>query len=125
MTLISITAPDSGPVAYREVEQIIPDGQVPFGGFATVIGDSHNPDEFTPEHPFTAPPKVLYMLGITDYGLQLARALLQDVKDYAKWTFFDPQKKKFVRTAPALNESSTSRMYMDGSFSSGDVFYST
>ena len=125
MTLISITAPDVGPVAHREVEQIVPDGQVPFGGFATVMGESYNPKDNDSNNPITAPPKVLYMFGITNSGLQLARALLQDVRDYTKWTFFDPLQKKFVGTAPTPNENSTNRTYLDGSFSSGNIFYST
>ena len=125
MTLISITAPDAGPVAHREVEQIVPDGQVPFGGFATVIGDSHDPGEIISRGSVNHPPKVFYMFGVTNNGLQLARALVQDVTNFTKWTFFDRQQKKFVDAAPALNKTTTTSTYLDGSFSSGNIFYST
>ena len=124
MTLLSITAPKNGPVARRAVDQIIPNGQVPFGGFATLMGISQDPKDLSSTNSNSTPPNVLYIFGIAEHGIQLARVLLQNVASFTKWTFFDPQKKTFVSTAPAINEADASKIYLEGSFSSGNIFYS-
>ena len=38
MTLITITAPDSGPIATRQGDLIIPGTEVAFGGFSPLLG---------------------------------------------------------------------------------------
>lgn len=120
MTLISITASESGPVAARQGDLIIPGTQVAFGGFAALLG-----------HPSTdAPGKKdsnecdLYLLGMTNAGLQLARVNINDLTTYSKYTFFQPHNLSFTATPPDPNLTNYEYIYVAGTFSSGGVFYS-
>ena len=119
MTLVTIKAPSTGPVATRQGDLTIPGTEVPFGGFATLLGftssqaagnDSHSRD--------------VYLVGITNDGLQIARVALDDVTVYAKYSFFDPQSLEFTNLSPDLNITDYRKIYLPGSFSSGTIFYS-
>lgn len=120
MTLVSITAPKSGPVAARQGDLIVPGTQVAFGGFATLLGypstdatgkmDSNECD--------------LYLLGMTNAGLQLARVNINDLTTYSKYKFFQPETLSFTGTPPDSNVTDHKRIYLAGTFSSGGVFYS-
>lgn len=118
MTLITITAPKSGPVATRQGDLIIPGQEVPFGGFSTLIGFTST------EQDADAEDRDIYMLGMADNGLQLARVGINDIRDWGKYVFYDPEKQKFSNKAPKRDASDPKTIYLPGTFSSGSVFYS-
>lgn len=120
MTLVSITAPESGPIAVRQGDLIIPGTQVAFGGFAALLG-----------YPSIAAPDEtdsnecdLYLFGMTNSGLQLARVNINDLTTYSKYTFFQPHNLNFTETPPDPNLTNHEQIYLAGTFSSGGVFYS-
>ena len=120
MTLITITAPNSGPVAVRQGDLIIPGTEVAYGGFSSILGytsmdtatgkDSANRD--------------VYLLGMTASGLQLARVGMNDLTDFSKYTFWSPQGQSFSNMPPKPSLQDAANIYLPGTFSSGSVFYS-
>ena len=118
MTLVTITAPSSGPVATRRGNLIIPGTEVAFGGFAALLG-------FTSVEPDVNPSgRDVYLVGIAEGGLQVARASLNDILIYSKYSFFDPKNLTFTGVSPALDVTNNENIYLPGSFSSGSIFYS-
>ena len=120
MTLISIDAPISGPIATRQGDLIISGTQVPFGGFSTLLGSistntTSDSDSGTRD---------VYMFGITSSGLQLARVGINDVTTYDKYTYWDPESLSFSNEAPSPDITDFRQIYLGGSFSSGSIFYS-
>ena len=119
MTLITITAPSSGPVATRQGDLTVPGTHIAFGGFATLLG-----------FPSTADPtsdnstRDIYLLGAANNGLQMARVSLDNAKDYSQYSFFDQQNLAFTSSAPDPNVTDIWQIYLPGSFSYGGVFYS-
>ena len=120
MTLISITAPISGPIASRQGDLIIPGTEVAFGGFSTLIGrrstnasTDHDDGDMD-----------VYLLGMTSNGLQLARVGINDISNFNSYNFWDPQESSFVTTPPDPGIINPSQVYLSGTFSSGSVFYS-
>ncbi len=120
MTLIAITAPNSGPVATRQGDLIIPGTEVAFGGFSTLLGykstdtASDNDDG----------DRDVYLVGMTNAGLQLARAGINDLTDFAKYTFWNPHGQNFSEISPMPSVDDTTQVYVPGSFSSGNIIYS-
>lgn len=119
MTLIAITAPASGPVATRQGDLIIPGTEVAFGGFSTLLGYKST-DTKTDQDDGD---RDVYLIGMTNAGLQLARAGINDLTDFAKYTFWDPQSQEFTQNSPLPTVNETTRIYVPGSFSSGSIFY--
>lgn len=120
MTLVSITAPKSGPVAARQGDLVIPGTQVAFGGFAALLGSpSTNISEQSDTNECD-----LYLLGMTNAGLQLARVNINDLITYSKYEFFQPHNLNFTETPPDPNLTNYEQVYLAGTFSSGGVFYS-
>ncbi|KAI9675375.1 MAG: hypothetical protein M1817_001279 [Caeruleum heppii] len=120
MTLISITAPDAGPRARRVSELLFADDAVPFGGFAAVLGSgrrSQGPKASSED-------RELYVLGVADGGLQIARVLLGQIQHRGSYDYFDTQSRKFVLKPPKLELADPKRVYLPGTFTSGNVFYS-
>ncbi|KAL8854990.1 MAG: hypothetical protein Q9221_000186 [Calogaya cf. arnoldii] len=118
MTLISIAASSSGPKVDRQGDLIISGLQVAYGGFSSVLG-----------YTSTAKPQDLedrdvYLFGMTEAGLQLARTSVGQLTDFSKYSFWDPTQLKFIMTPPKLNEKDFKRVYLPGTFSSGSIFYS-
>ena len=120
MTLIAISAPDSGPIAMRQGDLIIPGTEVAFGGFSSLLGfkstdatqDSDNGD------------RDIYLLGMTSSGLQLARVGVNDLNNYKKYTFYDPEMRLFTSKSPDPTSKDPKKVYLPGTYSSGSVFYS-
>lgn len=120
MTLVTITAPNSGPVAVRQGGLIIPGTEVPFGGFASLLG-------FPSIESTTSSRSIdrdLYLLGATDAGLQLARADLNDINNRSKYSYLQPQYLNFSSQPPAPEIADYRAIYLPGTFTSGTVFYS-
>ncbi|KAL9130476.1 MAG: hypothetical protein Q9217_001348 [Psora testacea] len=120
MILITITAPPSGPVATRQGDLIIPGTEVGFGGFTTLLGrrsTDSNSDKDDGD-------RDLYLLGVTNSGLQLARVGINDLNDFSKFTFWEPDNLKFTKTPPKRGLIENQQIYMPGTFSSGSVFFS-
>ena len=120
MTLITIMAPSSGPIATRQGDIIIPGTEVAFGGFSTLLG-SKSTDSATDRDEGDLD---VYLLGMTNFGLQLARVGINDLTDFGKYTFWNPQGLNFTTSPPELSVSDSMQIYLSGSFSSGSVFYS-
>ena len=119
MALITVTAPKSGPVATRQGDLVISGTQVPFGGFTALLGSpSSESNNIDPND------RDVYLLAMTQGGLQMARVCLNNIADFSKYTFFDPQSLNFTSTAPSLNTTDEKEIYLAGTFSSGGVFYS-
>lgn len=119
MTLVTIKAPNTGPVATRQGDLTIPGTEVPFGGFATLLGSAST--EAANNDPSD---RDVYLVGIANGGLQVARVALNDVTTYAKYSFFDPQSLEFTNSPPDVNITDYRKIYLPGSFSSGAIFYS-
>jgi len=120
MTLITITAPSSRPIAIRQGDLIIPGTEVAFGGFSTLLGYKST-DSATDRDDGD---RDVYLLGMTNAGLQLARVGIDDLTDFAKYTFWSPQGQNFSATPPNPNVVDNAQIYLPGTFSSGSIFYS-
>lgn len=120
MTLVSITAPSSGPVATRQVELGITGTEVGFGGFATLLGSASTDKSEKRER---NEPDV-YLLGMAKGGLQIARVGLNKIENFHEYEHFNPKDGKFSSEAPSLDLDDETQIYLPGTFSSGNVFYS-
>lgn len=120
MTLITMTAPNSGPVAKRQGDLVIPGTQVAFGGFSTLLGSTSTDAASDPG----SGDRDVYLVGMTGSGLQLARVGINDLTMADKYTYFDPANLKFTNIAPSPNVVDEGQVYLPGSFSSGSIFYS-
>lgn len=120
MTLITITAPSSGPVATRQGDLIIPGTEVAYGGFTSVLGYKST-DSVTDKD---AGHRDVYLLGMTAFGLQLARVGMNGLRDFAQYTFWNPQQRNFSTSPPSPDVSDLAQIYLPGTYSSGSVFYS-
>lgn len=120
MTLFTITAPATGPKATRQGDLVIPGTEIGFGGFSTLLGrkssdsasdnDSGNRD--------------IYLLGVANSGLQLARVGVNDLNVFSQYNFWQPDKLNFSTSPPKKGLIDNKQIYMPGTFSCGDVFYS-
>ncbi|KAL6717044.1 hypothetical protein ACLMJK_004958 [Lecanora helva] len=120
MTIIAITAPDTGPIARRQGDLIIPGTEIPYGGFSSLMGfksTSHATDQDKGE-------RDVYLIGLTDAGLHLARAGINDLTDFSKYTFWRPRDQNFSADPPKPTIKDTADVYVPGSFTSGNIFYS-
>ena len=120
MTLIAVTASSAGPTAIRQGDLVIPGTEIPFGGFSAIMGfkstdESSDRDEGDMD---------VYLMGTTNTGLQLARVGLDDLNDYSKYIFWNPKIAVFSAAPPMPSENDTALVYLPGSFTSGNVFYS-
>lgn len=113
VTLITIEAGKSGPKAHRTVGQLFPSEQVPFGVFAAVIGQGLGQRD---QH--------IYLFGVTNAGLQLARVERESMKNHAAYRYFTPSTCNFTGNTPSPAATDTKDIYQPGSFSYGTVFYS-
>lgn len=120
MTLIAITAPTSGPVATRQGDLIIPGTEVAFGGFSTLLG--YKSTDTTTDN--DDGDRDVYLIGMTNSGLQLARAGINDLTDFAKYTFWNGPGQDFSEIPPMPSVNDTAQIYVPGSFSSGGIMYS-
>lgn len=120
MTLITITAPDSGPIATRQGDLIIPGTEVAFGGFSTLLGYKSRDSKTDRDDG----DRDVYLLGMTNNGLQLARAGLNDLTNFPKYTFWNPEGHNFSTRPPNPGIINNDEIYMPGTFSSGSIFYS-
>ena len=120
MTLITISAPASGPVATRQGDLIIPGTEVAFGGFSTLLGFKSTDATMDEDDG----DRDVYSVGMTTAGLQLARAGINDLTNFAKYTFWNPQGHHFSGVPPMPTVNNTTQIYVPGSFSSGSIFYS-
>ena len=120
MTLITITAPISGPIAIRQGDIIIPGTDVAFGGFSALLGYKDATDTTAA----AIRDRDVYLLGIASSGLQLARVSINDMTDYANYRFWRPQEQSFAATPPLPTIADNDQIYVPGSFSSGSVFFS-
>ena len=116
---MTITAPESGPVAVRRGDLIIPGTQVAFGGFAAVLGFPS-----TSANPSDNSTRDIYLIGAADNGLQMARVGVNDYATFSQYTFFEPQNLSFSSIPPGPNITDYQQIYLPGTFSSGSVFYS-
>lgn len=120
MTLFTITAPSTGPKATRQGDLVIPGTEIGFGGFSTLLGrrssdtssdnDSGNRD--------------IYLLGVANSGLQLARVGVNDLNVFSKYNFWQPDNLNFSTSPPERGLIDNQQIYMPGTFSCGGVFYS-
>ncbi|KAI9803291.1 MAG: hypothetical protein M1825_002082 [Sarcosagium campestre] len=119
-TLISVTAPDSGPIASRTINLLFPHDEISFGGFAALVGSpsidspSSNADDR----------RDVYLFGVIDSGLQLARVPLRNISDHGAYTYFQPSNSTFSPQSPSLSETNKTNIYLPGTFTSGGIFYS-
>ena len=120
MTLITITAPSSGPIATRQGDLIIPGTEVGYGGFATLLG-RRSTDTGSDKGDGD---RDVYLLGVTNSGLQLARVGVNDLNIFSKYVFWEPQNLRFGNLPPKPGLIDNQQIYMPGTFSSGSVYYS-
>ena len=121
MTLITITAPISGPVAARHGDLIIPGTEVAYGGFSSILGYKSTDAAATEKG---SGDRDVYLLGMTAPGLQLARVGMNYVNNFSKYRFWDPRSPSFSATPPKPSLQDISQIYLPGTFSSGSVFFS-
>ena len=120
MTLITITAPNTGPVAARQGDLIIPGTEVAYGGFSSILG-YESTDAATEKDSSS---RDIYLLGMTASGLQLARVGMNHLSDFSKYRFWNPQGRSFSASSPDPSLQDASEIYLPGTFSSGSVFFS-
>lgn len=120
LTLITISVSQHGPMASRVVNLVIPKTEIPFGGFAALYGYQ----AADPHDGSVSNRRDLYLFGIASNGMQLAKVDIENAEDYSQYSFYNPRLVDFVTTAPNLDLSSAAELYLAGSFSSGNVFYS-
>lgn len=120
MTLISIMAPDSGPVATRQGHIVIAGTEVAFGGFSTLLGFKSTDSAADLDNG----ERDVYLFGMTEFGLQLARVGINDLTDFKKYTFWNRCSNEFSTSSPDPTTSDGAQLYLPGSFSSGNIFYS-
>ena len=120
MTLITITASPSGPVATRQGDLIIPGTEIGFGGFTTLLGRRSSETTLDKDDN----DRDLYLLGVANSGLQLARVDINDLNAFSKFAFWQPDKLKFTNAPPKRDLMDNQKIYMPGTFSSGSIFYS-
>ncbi|KAI4222904.1 MAG: hypothetical protein LQ349_007537 [Xanthoria aureola] len=118
MTLISIAASSSGPTVDRQGDLIISGLQVAYGGFSSVLGYTST------EKPQDLNDRDVYLFGMSEAGLQLARASVGQLTDFSKYSFWDPTQLSFIKNPPRLDEKDFKKVYLPGTFSSGSIFYS-
>ena len=120
MTLITISATtDKGPIAIRQGDLIIPGTKVPFGGFSTLLGLTSTEASDTNSND-----RDVYLIGVANLGLQLARVALNDITTFSKYSFFIPETLSFSELSPKPDSGDIKNTYLPGSFSSGNIFYS-
>lgn len=119
MTLVTITAPDSGPVATRYGDLIIPGTQIQYGGFASVLGFLSTDSKDT-----NHTKRDVYLFGAAENGLQVARVNLDDVPTYTQYSFWEPENLNFSSNPVAPKETDIRKIYLPGTFTSGSIFYS-
>ena len=120
MTLIAITAPPSGPAATRQGDLVIPGTEIGFGGFTSVLGRKTTEGSLDEDDKS----RDVYLFGVTNSGLQVARTDVSDLSQFSKFQFWEPAEMKFTNTAPKKGLIDNNKIYMPGTFSSGSVFYS-
>jgi hypothetical protein len=118
MTLVTITAPPSGPIATRQGNLVIPGTEVAYGGFSTLLGSRRTDDAGLSRE------RDVYLLGMTRGGLQLARVGLDDLNTFDQYEFFNRETRSFSTKPPRLDLRDSTQIYLPGTFSSGNVFYS-
>ncbi|KAL8806753.1 MAG: hypothetical protein Q9182_001151 [Xanthomendoza sp. 2 TL-2023] len=118
MTLISVSASSKGPIANRQGDLVISGLEVAYGGFSSLLGYT------TTANAQDLDDRDVYLLGMTEGGLQLARASVGKLTDFSTYSFWDPRQLQFVQKPPNLNEKDYQKIYLPGTFSSGSVFYS-
>ncbi|KAI9894706.1 MAG: hypothetical protein M1814_002062 [Vezdaea aestivalis] len=119
MTQITITAPLEGPQAVRGQSGLVfPGDAIQFGGFAML------PAYPSLEAPNSNDNRDLYLLGVTDNGLQLCRVAIAKSKDFEAMSYWSPRNQSFSKIAPRPDVKEKEELYIPGSFSSGSLFYS-
>lgn len=104
----------------RQVELGIAGTEVGFGGFATLLGSASTDKREKREK---NEPDV-YLLGMANGGLQIARVGLNNIESFDEYEHFNPKDGKFSSEAPSLDLDDETQIYLPGTFSSGTVFYS-
>ncbi|KAI9791067.1 MAG: hypothetical protein M1816_004298 [Peltula sp. TS41687] len=120
MTLVWISTSDDGPQAYRTSRLLFPDEQVPYGGYGAVVGSpSHDTARFRSKDD-----RDVYLLGVTDAGLQMARVDLKHIEIPSAYSYFNPIQADFTHEHPSPNNANKDEIYMPGTFTSGTLFFS-
>ena len=120
MTLVLISSPEHGPQASRLTELIFPDEEIQFGGFAAVLGSR----SLELSHPKIKGDRDVYLFGVASAGLQVARVALSRIRDHEAYRYFSPRNLSFSRIFPDTSITDPKDLYLGGTFSSGNVFYS-
>jgi hypothetical protein len=113
VTLITIRAGHAGPTASRAVDILFSTEDVPYGVFIAIVGlgsDKLNLD--------------VYLFGIANSGLQLARVESTAMKNLKAYEYFERASCSFTSTSPNPMNANLSSIYLAGNFSSGSIFYS-
>ena len=121
LTLITITAPSSGPVAVRQGDLVVPGTQIAFGGFAALLGYTPASSNIDGQ---SSDGRDVYLFGVTNAGLQLARVGVNDMSKYENFRFFDPSIGNFTSEPPKLDLTDVRRVYLPGSYMTGSIFFS-
>ena len=120
VTTVWVAAPDEGPLAIRSNALLFPEDHVPYGVFAAVVG---SPSVDTAA--FRANDDLdVYAFAAAESGLYLARVTLDEVDDPAAYTYFRASERRFVTEAPGFYNEDEGEMYLPGTFTSGNVFFS-
>jgi hypothetical protein len=111
--LVTIRARNQGPAASRAVDVLFSSEKVPYGIFATIIGRGNNRLDLD-----------IYLFGIVNSGLQLARVGSTVVENLRAYEYFEPASCSFASTSSRPVNDNLSSVYLAGNFSSGSIFYS-
>ena len=99
---------------------LFPDGHIPYGDFASLVGrpsldtaPSRSEDD-----------RDVYLLGVADGGLQLARVALGEMGIMSGYSYFLRGDSEFSHESPNYRVANWNGAYISGTFASGDVFFS-
>ncbi|KAI9832687.1 MAG: hypothetical protein M1819_004273 [Sarea resinae] len=120
ITLVSIELRHWGPQATRQNDLMFPDTEVPFGGFSAVVGYASTDRDPNRRGDDTD----IYVLGKTASGLQLARAPASQIMDHDAYKYYEPRTRTFTDQTPDPNITGPEDLYLTGSFSNGNLFWS-
>ena len=83
-------------IASHRIHQRSTRPEVAFGGFSALLGYKSTDSATDPDDG----DRDVYLLGMTNNALQLARAGINDLTDFSKHTFWNPKSQNFSTSPP-------------------------
>ena len=120
VTTVWVVAPDECLLAICINTLLFPEDHVLYRVFAVVVGSpSADAAAFCAKDDLD-----VYVFGATESSLYLARVTLDNVDDPAAYRYFRKSERRFVAEAPRFHNKDKGEMYLLGTFTLGNIFFS-